>query len=517
MPKSSRTKNSAIIGPSSMMLRTLRIKFIAINMLLAVLVLATAFAAVLYTDYTTRYNAIMSELRSVIATVDMPHVPQIATTQKLTSSSKPPSAISAVGATAGTTVGTAVGTAASTTTGTTNAKGNSVSSTSSTRAAVSSTSSKGTDPDSQTSAPTIGGSDSDNSIILVAVYSVRANGIYTTMSDYTNAKIPEATIIGANESVLNSDSEEGYLPEYNLYYMREASATSSGEYIVAYADGRSMKDWQNLAWVLLFAGIGGLAVLFVLNIFFSKWALKPVVMSVKLQQQFTADASHELKTPLTVILANMAILKSQPESLVEEQMQWVESTHTEAERMQLLVNDMLALSHPDGKTMHIVKENIDFSDLVEGEVLQFESVAFELGIEMNDDIEEGLHVQGNEERLGRMVATLVDNACKYAGAPEDEHLAKVNVKLARKPTSAGAKPKLELTVHNTGPCIPEEDLPYIFQRFYRTDKVRTSSKGGYGLGLAIGQEIVREHDGVITVASNPDDGTVFTVTLPLSE
>ncbi len=194
MPKSSRTKNSAIIGPSSMMLRTLRIKFIAINMLLAVLVLATAFAAVLYTDYTTRYNAIMSELRSVIATVDMPHVPQIATTQKLTSSSKPPSAISAVGATAG----TAVGAPTSTTTGATNAKGNSVSSTSSTRAAGSSTSSKGTDPDSQTSAPTIGGSDSDNSIILVAVYSVRANGIYTTMSDYTNAKIPEATIIGAN-------------------------------------------------------------------------------------------------------------------------------------------------------------------------------------------------------------------------------------------------------------------------------------------------------------------------------
>ena len=144
-------------------------------------------------------------------------------------------------------------------------------------------------------------------------------------------------------------------------------------------------------------------------------------------------------------------------------------------------------------------------------MLQFESVAFELGVEIDDDIDEGVYVEGDAERLGRMVATLIDNACKYAGDGMS-----VDVTL-RKTLPNGMREKAELKVHNDGPAIPEEDLPHVFDRFYRADKARTSSKGGYGLGLAIGQEIAHEHDGTIEVESSEADGTTFTVTLPLAD
>lgn len=472
MPKVPRTNHDAIIGPSSRMLRTLRVKFIAINMLTIMLVLVTTFAIILYADYMTRIHQIEDGLQGVITEATSSQAPQLSSTQRLSTDGRTPVATS---------------------------------SNSSTDPAASSIS-------AGVSAPTIGSSSSESdSVILMSVYSVSPSGRYTTVGNYTNAKIPESAILGANEQVLESKDANGFLPDYNLYFAKRASSSEPGEEIIAYADGSSMNAWRNLAWTLLSVWIGAMVFLFLVNIFFSRWAMKPVRMSIKQQQQFTADASHELKTPLTVILANTAILKSQPDARVEDQMQWVDSTHVEAERMQLLVNDMLALSRPDGPKQNFATERVDFSDLVEGEVLQFESVAFELGVDIDSDICEGAEVDGNAERLGRMVATLIDNACKYAGEGKS-----VDVTLTRTPSN-GTRGKVELKVHNDGPPIPEEDLPHIFDRFYRADKVRTSAKGGYGLGLAIGQEIAHEHDGMIEAESSAAAGTTFTVTLPVAD
>ena len=224
--------------------------------------------------------------------------------------------------------------------------------------------------------------------------------------------------------------------------------------------------------------------------------------------------------------------------------------------MQLLVNEMLSLARPtEDKPVEVAAESqdhvdIDFSDLVEGEVLQFESVAFERGIDMESKIEQGLHVNGDAERLGRMVSTLIDNACKYT--PDDGSVTislttaaastlKGSGSFASKDAASGSKSRtgrasrvgrhsknavgraksvsknecIVLKVQNEGAPISEEDLPHLFDRFYRADKARTSGKGGYGLGLAIGREIAREHDGDITVTSTEKEGTVFTVALPL--
>lgn len=469
MPKIPKASRSDIIGPSSKMLRTLRIKLIAINMLCIGLVLVTTFAIILYADYNSRLNTIRSELDAVITEATSPQVPQLTSTQRLTTGDRSPVPTSST-----------------------------------------SSSSTGSSASSGVSVPTIGSpSDTHGSVVLMSVYNVSPNGRYTTIGNYANAKIPESVILGANDEVLESPALNGFLRDYDLFYVKRSAGLADGDTIIAYADGSSMNEWRNLMWTLIFVGLGALAFLFLVNIFYSRWALKPVRQSIKQQQQFTADASHELKTPLTVILANTEILKAKPEARVEDQMQWVESTHLEAERMQLLVNDMLALLRPDGRKQEQPKEDIDFSDLVEGEVLQFESVAFELGIMLEDDICENAHVMGNVERLTRLVVILIDNACKYAGEGST-----VDVALTERPSSSGGHDKVVLKVHNDGPPIPEEDLPHIFDRFYRADKVRTSSKGGYGLGLAIGQEIAHEHDGSISVESSAEDGTTFTVTLP---
>lgn len=487
-----------------LVLKRLRGQFIAINMVMALVVLACTLGMVSYIDYNSRVSAVYSELSYVLEETAAPQAEQLTDRQPLKH----------------------------------------------TKDSAAYTASKpeedGASSDSEgATSPIIGSPSTDGtSAILVSVYEIGPSGIYTVISDYTNATMPEQTIIRANETVTCGVESRGHLDDYDLFFMRAVSPDDPDSYLVAYADGSSVSGWYELTMTLVFGGLAALLVFFVINIYFSRWALKPVELSIKQQQQFTADASHELKTPLTVIIANMEILKSQPAETVAEQMQWIESTSIEAERMQLLVNDMLTLSRAESQEpaeASAFSEIVDLSDLVEGEALQFESVAFELGVQIDSDIEESLFVAGDRERLGRMVATLVDNACKYAGAgaegvsgvasvdaaegadcagdaataADSSSVPTVTITLSHKQIPGLGNASAQLKVHNAGPRIPEEDLPHIFTRFYRADKARTSSKGSYGLGLAIGKEIAQAHGGEIAVVSTAEEGTTFTVTLPL--
>jgi signal transduction histidine kinase len=141
-------------------------------------------------------------------------------------------------------------------------------------------------------------------------------------------------------------------------------------------------------------------------------------------------------------------------------------------------------------------------------LLEFESIAFENGIELHPDITEGLMVIGDESRLRRLITTLLDNACKYT-----ERGNAVNVRLIRIESH-----KLRFSVNNEGTTIDEKDLPHVFDRFYRADESRTnagSEASSHGLGLSIAHGIAEEHGGTLTVASNAEHGTTFTAELPL--
>ncbi|MDD7430640.1 MAG: HAMP domain-containing sensor histidine kinase [Coriobacteriaceae bacterium] len=336
-----------------------------------------------------------------------------------------------------------------------------------------------------------------------AIYLVRKDGTIERISSST-ASLSSDLSDAAIDTVRSSHLREGFLKDLGLFY---ATAYIPDGLLVAFADEGMASSWKSLALTFAIVGAGALGAFFLISIFFSRWALKPVEAAWTQQQQFVADASHELKTPLTVILANSTILKARPKETIENQSQWIDSTQSEALRMQELVNDMLELARPasaakDGQA----PEDVDFTDLVENLALQFESVAFEKGVSIECQIEPGVKVQGSRKRLQRLASTLIDNACKYARSDSS-----VTVKLSKSAKDA------TLSVHNEGQSIPAEDLPHIFDRFYRTDKARTSDTGGFGLGLAIAREVAREHGGDICAESSQKKGTTFSATIALHQ
>ena len=248
-----------------------------------------------------------------------------------------------------------------------------------------------------------------------------------------------------------------------------------------------------------------LLALFAISWWLSDWALRPVERAWEQQRRFVSDASHELKTPLAVILANTQILQAD-ESLGTELRRWVDSTAEEAAHMKALVGDLLQLARADETAAGVANsamrhDDIDLSELVEAASLEFDAIAFERGCLLEDDVQPGLHLTGDREWIDRLVRILIDNACKYG-----ESGTNVTVRLKE----VGGK--TQLTVHNLGNPIDAEDLPHVFERFYRSDKARQrEGEGGFGLGLAIAKGIVDSHGGKISVASNEEAGTTFTV------
>ena len=175
-----------------------------------------------------------------------------------------------------------------------------------------------------------------------------------------------------------------------------------------------------------------------------------------------------------MILANTGIMAAHPDATVSSQRKWLGYIQEEAQRMKELVEDMLFLAKHDGAERPKDSRTVNFSDLVTGCVLRFESVAFERQVELNSHIQPDLSLSGEPDSLERLVMILLDNAVKYAG-----DRGQVDVALARRQERA------VLSVRNTGEPIPPEHLEHLFERFYRVDGSRSRKEGGYGLGLAI--------------------------------
>ena len=357
--------------------------------------------------------------------------------------------------------------------------------------------------------PTIGGRERDGGqVIPMALFSVSVDGAMTALGRYNTASISQDVLEQAGQQLAGADEGFGSLSDLGLFYVKRQAG---GVMYLAFADMGSASGWHTLAATLAVVEVAALAVFFVISLFFSRWALRPVARAWTQQRRFVADASHDLKTPLTVILANTSIALEHPERSVASQSQWLESTQHEAEAMQGLVGDLLALAKMDEEEAAAQSgaarpafEEVDLSDVLEGEALQFESVAFERGVKLESQVEPGIRLRGNEQRLRRLAGTLIDNACKYV----DDGGA-VDVSLSRSGKQA------KLAVRNTGAPISPEDLPHVFDRFYRADKARTGGAGGHGLGLAIARAIAEEHGGTLTASSTQAEGTVFTATLPL--
>lgn len=341
--------------------------------------------------------------------------------------------------------------------------------------------------------------------VPTAILTVNKAGDQITNVKTDNLTLPDETAEALLKLVQAADTPRGVLKEYALRYTK--LDTPDGMKIVFADQSFELSSIRVLRISCLLLFFAAVVLFLLLSLFLARWALKPVELAWKQQNRFIADASHELKTPLTVILANLQILRSHSEASIESQIKWVDNTKEEATRMKQLVEELLFLARFDAVTERAARaaySEFDYSDSVMKCVLLFESVAFENKITLQSDISPGLRLKGNESQLRQVVTILLDNALKYAGSQGS-----VSVLLRPAPHHA------VLTVANTGDPIPPEEQKHIFERFYRTDKSRVRKEGGYGLGLSIAKTIVEQHRGKITVSSSQTEGTAFTVTLPL--
>ena len=228
--------------------------------------------------------------------------------------------------------------------------------------------------------------------------------------------------------------------------------------------------------------------------YLTKWLVKPVEESFIKQKRFICDASHELKTPLSVVMASADMLDENP-----NETKWLNNIKSESERMNKLVINLLELAKSEDLNEKEVFNNINLSKLIETSVLSFESLAFENGIKLTYLIEENVMFNCNSDRIRELLGILLDNAIKHTIDNED-----VNVKMFKD------KDYIIIEVINKGKEIDKKDREKIFERFYRADESRNRNDNRYGLGLSIAKNIVTNHKGKISV--NCADGyTTFKV------
>ena len=330
-----------------------------------------------------------------------------------------------------------------------------------------------------------------------------------TTEDYEGAEILFSRNMDTSDSTAEKlvsavqaiGETEGSLAEYNLSY--SVRQTPEGLKIAFVDRSYETSNIQNLLLMCLLGFVIAWLVFLFIVWRLSKWVLRPVEIAWQQQRQFIADASHELKTPLTVILANLRILENHRDEPIAAQMRWIESTDQEAQRMKKLVSDLLLLARNDAsEDQSLPAAHIDLSDLVTGAILSFEAVALDNGLRINETIQPGCMVAGDRTQLEELLQILLDNACKYA-LPETN----ITVSLRQEDKT------IHLRVHNKSEHLPPEVLQHLFERFYRMDASRTRQTGGVGLGLAIAASICERHHGHIR-ALNENGGIAFDITLP---
>lgn len=227
------------------------------------------------------------------------------------------------------------------------------------------------------------------------------------------------------------------------------------------------------------------------------------------QKRFIADASHELRTPLTILKGDIEVALNRPRSAAEYR-EILEMVNQTSDRLTSLVEELLLLARADNHQVVLQVEQFNLTELLSRQVTQLRPHAADKSIDLKLDIQENLNLVADAVKLSRVFLNLIDNAIKYS-RPGDSVLVK----------AARHNGQVCITVADTGPGIPPENLPHLFERFYRVDKARVryelaniTGSTGVGLGLAIAEWLIKAHGGHIEVASQVGQGTTFTVWLP---
>lgn len=342
-------------------------------------------------------------------------------------------------------------------------------------------------------------------IMLAVVVELSPEGELLDLGN-SPVEIPEETLDDVVAEIMSTGRDEGECASYPISWKRARMPWGWRVALVdTYSRDAAMRTQALNGFAIFVASMG---VLFVVSYLLSGWALRPVERAWNQQRRFVSDASHELKTPLAVILANTQILERE-QDVGEGAKRWLRSTHEEATHMRELVDDLLTLARADeaagghGSSAETEAEEVDLTDIVSSCCLEFDAVAFERGCTIEEKLAPALRARVRPADYQRVVRTLLDNATKYA---RDGSVVTVSL------SKAGRRSRL--TVNNQGETISPEELEHLFDRFYRTDGARQrTSTGGFGLGLAIAKSLVESSGGSIYATSTKTGGTTFFVEL----
>ena len=337
----------------------------------------------------------------------------------------------------------------------------------------------------------------DTSLPILVVTVDYKNNVKLLVNDIENLSTDD--IRELVHEVLTSKSKSSII-DGHLRFLRKSIGIS--DIRVAIADIQTEQSLlRKQFWQLLIIGVISILTFGILSIVLSEKLTKPVQNTILSQKDFIANASHKLKTPLTVILSNSEMLLNMDENSDRADhysRQRLNFIHSESLRMKDLIEQLLQLAKLDSSTLPVHKEKLDFSFLVCNSILTFEPIIYDLGKNLDFNYIENITVLGNAESLRQVVDILIDNAIKYS-TPETT----IYVSLT------AAKRNVQFTVESYGEPIGPGDMKRIFQKFYR---IGTDS-AGYGLGLSIAQSIIEEHSGSIWAETDGASKNKFIVQL----
>ena len=294
------------------------------------------------------------------------------------------------------------------------------------------------------------------------------------------------------QSVIRTFQKIGKMRGFYGNYRYRIKPDENGGRLVVFLDLSKEKNnyYKVLRYSLILSGVGLLAV-FVLVWFFSKKVFKPVEESDRKQKRFITDASHELKTPLTIISANVEVMEME-----SEESEWSQSIKKQVKRMTGLVEQMVTLSRLD-ESSELEMADFSLSDAVRETAEAYLPVTERNNQEFVMDVKEGIRYHGDEKKIRQMIGLLIENATKYTVAPEGSEKGTIKVSLQ------GKGKKNRITVWNTTEAMEAGSKEQLFERFYRPDESRNSKKGGSGIGLSIVKSIAEAHKGKVS-ATSPD-------------
>jgi signal transduction histidine kinase len=265
--------------------------------------------------------------------------------------------------------------------------------------------------------------------------------------------------------------------------------------VTAYA-----KTLHQLLTTLISVGVITILVIFAASLYFANRAITPLTEAWEKQKQFVGDASHELKTPLSIITANHDVLMANRESTIKSQIKWLNYMKIGMDRMAKLISDLLSLAEMEDVKLKTNKAPFNLSDEINDVIRLMEAGAVKKGITLSSSIQPDIIIKSDAELVRQVIAILFDNAVKYTNEN-----GRIDVSLSK------SKHRVTCSIRNSGKGIDPQDVPKVFDRFFRADRSRTHENGSFGLGLSIAKAIMDRLGGEIHVESKKGEYTTFTV------